>query len=77
MMPADFLTHVAGRLDRLDAEARRIRMSGIKTACYLALGGSEPRRSRAVIACIEAGLLDSPIDTLADDIQRVIDEVTA
>jgi hypothetical protein len=71
----DFLTHVIARLDRLDQQAMQVRLSAIKMSCYLSLGPSEPRRSKAIIACIDAGLLWSPIAEFGDGIERAIQGV--
>jgi hypothetical protein len=53
----------------------QLRLSAIKMTVYLTVGPDELSRSRAIIACIDAGLLWSPITTFGDDIERVIQQV--
>jgi hypothetical protein len=70
----DFLSFVTSRLDRLDQQAMAMRMSALKMAVYITVGPSDTLRHRCIVACIDAGLLFSPISDLIADVERVISE---
>ncbi|MCU1247071.1 MAG: hypothetical protein JWQ49_100 [Edaphobacter sp.] len=71
----DFLSFATSRLDRLDQQAMAMRMSALKMAVYITVGPSDTLRHRCIVACIDAGLLWSPIPDLNADVERVIAEV--
>jgi Sigma-70 region 2 len=71
---ATFIAHITDRLDRLRGQADAIRLSTLKMCVYLHVGHNETLRVRCLDACIGAGLLTSPVETLNDDVLKVIEE---
>jgi hypothetical protein len=70
----EYLSDAAARLDRLDAQATSIKGSLLRVKVYLNVGDAKIRQ-RTIEACLAAGLLNTPIERLADEVERVLAEV--
>jgi hypothetical protein len=69
-----YLSSIAARMDALDASLAAQRRQAIRGTIYL-LSPDPVQREAAITEAHRRGLLTSPLDTLAVDIQRVVTEV--
>jgi hypothetical protein len=70
------LTYIDDQFTKLDRATVAMRRDAIHLACRVAAGRNDAYYAANLRACIEAGLYNSPAETLADDLRRVIEEVT-
>ena len=70
----EHLSDAAARLAKLDAQAARIQLSLVKMCVYVTVGVGEVRQ-RAIDACIAARLMDSPIESVMAEVERVVTKV--
>ena len=73
-MTGPYLSDAAARLAMLDAQAASIQVSLLKMCVYVTVTDGEIRR-RAIDACIAAGLMDGPIESILPEVERVVEEV--
>jgi hypothetical protein len=71
---AAYLDSISRTIAEIEAMPFAQRLRAIKMTAYLSTHDDQ-LRDKSITACLDSGLLTSPIDTFATDVQRTLTEV--